>query len=268
MKSIKTLGFLLLMLGTQYVVSAQPRVIVYTNAENVAKHPAFSHAVTFVNSNIAKTSGIIGTNAKGELVTTSVEDQMKQTFDNIREILHSLGAGIKDIVEIETYLIDSSVFYAYAVARGEFFRERSDRPISKTFYAKGLINPKAVVEIAVTATIPTEAKAENRVHLTAVLTAKPGQADALHRELLRLVVPSRNEKGCIQYEVYRSKRKLNGEKEEGTFILHEIWTNREALDAHFQMPYVKEFVKKRETVIENSEIILTEPVEEGNKIKN
>jgi len=70
--------------------------------------------------------------------------------------------------------------------------------------------------------------------LTAAFHAKKGQADALGRCLKALVEPTRQEEGCIQYTLHQA---IN---EPEYWFFYEIWRNKADLEAHLQMPYVRE----------------------------
>lgn len=67
--------------------------------------------------------------------------------------------------------------------------------------------------------------------------AKPGQEVRLLEELKRLLGPTREESGCIVYELHQSKT------EPGIFVFYENWTNQAALDAHFKTPHFQALQK-------------------------
>lgn len=74
-------------------------------------------------------------------------------------------------------------------------------------------------------------------HLTVVATlkARPGQEDALLSMLQGLLVPTRAEQGCINYDLHRSA------DEPGTFLFHETWESRALWEAHMQSPHLVAF---------------------------
>jgi 2-iminobutanoate/2-iminopropanoate deaminase len=49
----------------------------------------------------------------GELVGDSIEKQTEQTIDNISAILEADGASLSDVVKVNTYLSDTSLFVRY-----------------------------------------------------------------------------------------------------------------------------------------------------------
>lgn len=68
--------------------------------------------------------------------------------------------------------------------------------------------------------------------VVAVLTAKPGQEDVVRQALSALVPPTRDEEGCLGYELFESGAAP------GVFVTQERWRGQEDLDAHMQTPHV------------------------------
>ena len=66
------------------------------------------------------------------------------------------------------------------------------------------------------------------------LSAKPDQVDELKRILIGLVVPTRQEAGCLSYEIFQNR----ADPCDFTFV--EEWANDAALDAHWQTPHVQD----------------------------
>ena len=58
------------------------------------------------------------------------------------------------------------------------------------------------------------------------------------------------EPGCLSYVVQR------GIDDSHVFVLHETWATREALAAHFDMPYMKALAAQRDQLLERTEIIV------------
>jgi 2-iminobutanoate/2-iminopropanoate deaminase len=62
--------------------------------------------------------------ATGELVGDNIERQTEQTLDNISAILEADGASLHDVVKLNTYLSDTSLFARYNTV----YAERFSRP--------------------------------------------------------------------------------------------------------------------------------------------
>lgn len=75
-----------------------------------------------------------------------------------------------------------------------------------------------------------------KVHLTAIVKAKPAYTDEVLSALSDMVQQTRKEKACLQYDLHRST------DDENVFFFYEIWEDQEGLDAHNQQPYIQAFV--------------------------
>lgn len=74
------------------------------------------------------------------------------------------------------------------------------------------------------------------VHLEAV----PGREQELETQLRALLIPTRNEPGCVAYELHRDP------ENHGKFMFYERFENQAALDAHLNSPHFKKFLVFRE----------------------
>jgi 2-iminobutanoate/2-iminopropanoate deaminase len=57
----------------------------------------------------------------GKLVGDSIEQQTEQTIDNLSAILEADGASLSDVVKVNTYLSDTSLFARYNAVYGRRF---------------------------------------------------------------------------------------------------------------------------------------------------
>jgi quinol monooxygenase YgiN len=72
----------------------------------------------------------------------------------------------------------------------------------------------------------------NAKNLTVIahIKAKPGKEAEVRKELLSLVVPSRKDAGCINYDLHQAT------DNPAWFVFHENWTSKAELDQHLQKP--------------------------------
>ena len=70
-------------------------------------------------------------------------------------------------------------------------------------------------------------------HVVAVITAQPGSEDAVRDALIALVGPTREEEGCLSYDLSESS------VAPGTFITVEEWSDPSDLDSHLQTEHVQ-----------------------------
>jgi 2-aminomuconate deaminase len=80
--------------------------------------------------------------------------QTRAVIGNIRDILQSVGAELKDVVEISTYLVNMTDFDGYNEVYGEFFG--SDGPARTTVAVHQLPHPHLLIEITARAYKPVK----------------------------------------------------------------------------------------------------------------
>lgn len=68
--------------------------------------------------------------------------------------------------------------------------------------------------------------------------AKAGMESYLIRYLKKMVASSREDKGCIIYNIHQSKENPLG------FMVYMLWESKEAFEAHNNRPEMQEFRKK------------------------
>ncbi len=79
------------------------------NVDGVGRLPAFSHAS--VAGDLIFVSGTLGTKAGSfDLVEGGMGPQTTQTLENIRAILAGAGATLDDVVKVNVFVTDMSVF--------------------------------------------------------------------------------------------------------------------------------------------------------------
>src|ERR1700674_4712518 len=81
-----------------------------------------------------------------------IRGQTRAVIENIRDILQSAGAQLRDVVEISTYLVSMSDFAGYNEVYGEFFGY--DGPSRTTVAVHQLPHPHLLIEIKATAYKP------------------------------------------------------------------------------------------------------------------
>ena len=80
----------------------------------------------------------------------NIETQTREVLKNIDSNLQKVGASIKDVVDVTTFLVNMNDFAGYNKAYGEFF-EKETGPTRTTVAVHQLPHPDLVVEIKVTA---------------------------------------------------------------------------------------------------------------------
>ncbi len=72
----------------------------------------------------------------------------------------------------------------------------------------------------------------NNQSLTVIaqIQAQPGRESAVRQELLALLVPSRADAGCLNYDLHQ------GLDNPALFLFHETWASPAHLEAHLRKP--------------------------------
>lgn len=78
----------------------------------------------------------------------------------------------------------------------------------------------------------------------AQIRAKAGQTDALGAALQSLVAPSREEPGCIIYQVHQST------EDSALWMVYEVWQSSDDLANHFTLPHMQAFVARVPELVE------------------
>jgi 2-iminobutanoate/2-iminopropanoate deaminase len=78
--------------------------------------------------------------------------QVRQTLENIKAVLATIGGEMSDIVSLTQYATDIEQFMASGDIRNEFFSE--PYPVTTTVQIVRLYHPDLQIEITVTAEIP------------------------------------------------------------------------------------------------------------------
>ena len=72
------------------------------------------------------------------------------------------------------------------------------------------------------------------LQVVATIPAKPEAADAIRAALRTLVEQTRQEEGCLSYDLFESAAAPN------TFVTVERWRDQAALDEHMRSPHLAE----------------------------
>ena len=96
--------------------------------------------------------------AKADAMGTTqldIREQTRAVIENIRDILQSVGAGLGDVVEVCSYLVNMNDFGGYNEVYGEFFG--FDGPARTTVAVHQLPHPHLLIEIKAVAYRPVGA---------------------------------------------------------------------------------------------------------------
>ncbi|KIO78788.1 antibiotic biosynthesis monooxygenase [Pedobacter lusitanus] len=94
------------------------------------------------------------------------------------------------------------------------------------------------------------------LYLTAIIKSTPGNAEQLKALLKTLVIGSKSEAACIQYDLHQAQEDPN------VLIFHEEWASRQEWDLHNATPHIKKFAADAAIILDGKPIIyITERVD-------
>jgi 2-iminobutanoate/2-iminopropanoate deaminase len=110
--------------------------------------PPYSPVV--VSGDTVYTAGQIANDPDGNLVEGGIEEQARQTLENIRTCLEATGCTMDDVVKVNAYLADLGDFPGYNEVYVEFF----GRPYPARTSVQAGLPPGVLVEIEAVAKRP------------------------------------------------------------------------------------------------------------------
>lgn len=127
----------------------------FNPAEVWAPFGAFSMAVLQGDGQVIHLKGQVSLDKNGRVVGAGdMRAQVRQTLENIRTVLESVGGQMGDIVSLTHYATDIEKFMQAGDVRKAFFAE--PYPVTTTVQVARLYRPDLMIEIAAIAEIPRE----------------------------------------------------------------------------------------------------------------
>jgi len=74
------------------------------------------------------------------------------------------------------------------------------------------------------------------ISVVAILVVKEGAVELVKTELLKLIMPTRQEEGCIEYRLHQDNA------DPSVFIFYENWQNIACLERHINSAHYKSYV--------------------------
>lgn len=84
----------------------------------------------------------------------------------------------------------------------------------------------------------------SKVIVVAKVVAKKDSVEAVKTELLKIILPTRKESGCIEYNLHQDN------EDPAVFIFYEIWESAACLERHINTDHYKAYVRAAEGLIE------------------
>ena len=108
-------------------------------------------------------TGVTGANGEGNDLAAGVRNQLRQTLENIKEVLHNAGASFSDVVRVRVYVavpITRELLDDIHQVRSEYFSE-ANLPASTLLGVAGLAREGALIEVDADAVVDISMIAAN-----------------------------------------------------------------------------------------------------------
>ena len=130
--------------------------LVAGSAAPLGRYPHAKTAGDFIYVSGTSSRRPDGTHVGADIVDGSlvldIAEQTRGTLENIRGILHGVGADLGDLVQVTSFLVDMADFAAYNAAYAEFFPDSA--PTRTTVAVRELPHPDLLIEIQAVAYKP------------------------------------------------------------------------------------------------------------------
>ncbi|MYC29269.1 MAG: RidA family protein [Chloroflexi bacterium] len=119
---------------------------------------AYSQAIRVKDGELLYIAGQVGVDNDGNLAGDgSMAAQTRQVYENLGNILNSVGAGFSNVVEFTTYVVGRDSVWPFMNARAEIFPDLfpdGDYPPNTLLVIGGLVREEFLVEIKAVAALP------------------------------------------------------------------------------------------------------------------
>jgi enamine deaminase RidA (YjgF/YER057c/UK114 family) len=130
----------------------------FINPNTLAKPPGYTYVVEATGPNrVFFVAGQLGLDLDNKLVGAAGDfrAQAVRAFENMQAALAAVGAGWKDVVKINNYLVDMTHIAIFREVRDRFVNT-SAPPASTTVAVSTLARPGALFEIEAIAVLPAK----------------------------------------------------------------------------------------------------------------
>jgi 2-iminobutanoate/2-iminopropanoate deaminase len=83
----------------------------------------YSHGMAAAGGELIVVAGQVGTTPDGRVPGNDVGSQTRQAFDNVRTVLQAAGAGMGDVIRLQTFLTRADDIPGFMKARQDIFPE-------------------------------------------------------------------------------------------------------------------------------------------------
>lgn len=110
----------------------------------------YSHGMVAAGGELVVVAGQTGTTPEGRVPGHDIVSQTRQAFENVRTVLEAGGAGMGDIIRLQTFLTRAEDIAGFMKARQDLFAEYFPTgvyPPNTLLVVSRLVHPDLLVEI-------------------------------------------------------------------------------------------------------------------------
>lgn len=110
----------------------------------------YSHGMVAAGGEIVVVAGQVGTTPEGRVPGNDIVSQTRQAFENVRAVLQAAGAGMGDVIRLQTFLTRADDIPGFMKARQDIFPEyfpTGAYPPNTLLVVTRLVRPDLLVEI-------------------------------------------------------------------------------------------------------------------------
>ena len=110
----------------------------------------YSHGMVAPGGELIVVAGQVGTTPDGRVPGNDVVSQTRQAFDNVRAVLQAAGAGMGDVIRLQTFLTRADDISGFMKARQDIFPEyfpTGAYPPNTLLVVSRLVRPDLLVEV-------------------------------------------------------------------------------------------------------------------------
>ena len=110
----------------------------------------YSHGMVAAGGELVVVAGQVGTTPEGRVPGTDIVSQTRQAFENVRAVLQAAGAGMGDVIRLQTFLTRAEDIPGFMKARQDMFPEyfpTGAYPPNTLLVVSRLVRPDLLVEI-------------------------------------------------------------------------------------------------------------------------
>jgi len=110
----------------------------------------YSHGMVAAGGELIVVAGQVGTTPDGRVPGSDIVSQTRQAFDNVRAVLQAAGAGMGDVIRLQTFLTRADDISGFMKARQDIFPEyfpTGAYPPNTLLVVSRLVRPDLLVEV-------------------------------------------------------------------------------------------------------------------------